>query len=128
MALMGDLIKEAATTKAKTEITNAKANAVMGILAAAGGAIKVAADARAEQNSDFIKVPHSSDYYHGKDHLEVARELSAYGFTNITLFDKKKQLFGRSGAVTEISINDKTTFSEGKRFIKDARIVIVFNR
>jgi hypothetical protein len=31
MGLMGDLLKEAATTKAKTEITNAKANAVMGI-------------------------------------------------------------------------------------------------
>ena len=29
---------------------------------------------------------------------------------------------------TEVSINDKTIFSEGKRFIKDARIEIVINR
>lgn len=80
-------------------------------------------------DSRIIRVPNSSIHYLGMNCKDVHEELTAYGFTNITLLPKKKLIkgwFTKDGAVSEVSIKGKTEFKEKSKFLVDAHVVIKY--
>lgn len=77
-----------------------------------------------------IIVPKSSSHYFGKNYKAVKDELTAYGFTNISLLSIKDLINGwltKDGAVTEVSIKGKTEFKEKSKFPADAQVVITYH-
>jgi hypothetical protein len=80
--------------------------------------------------SVFITAPTSAEDYVGQNVENVREELSAYGFVNIALLEKKDLIKGwltKVGTVEEVSINGKTNFKKKTKFRPDDRVVIVYH-
>ena len=84
-----------------------------------------------KNNVKFVYTPQSAESYREMTFDEVYEELTAYGFTNINLLEKKtlkNNWFNRNKfmKVSEISINGKTEFKKKAKFLSDAHIVITY--
>lgn len=85
---------------------------------------------RAASGKQLIRVPNSSDYYFGMNYQDAQDELTAFGFTNITLLPKRDLIKGwltKDGAVAAVSINGKTEFKGKRKFLANVRIVITYH-
>lgn len=86
------------------------------------------------KNNDIDKkyafVPFSSDEYFSRNYKDIMEELSAYGFANIALLQKRDLIKGwitKDGEVEKIVINGKEKFRKNAKFEQDARVVITYH-
>lgn len=124
MGLLSNMIETAAKTAAKTALINAVGDAV----SKTAGVVMEHETIGA--TGATVKVPRSSDSYHGMNCFEVEEELRAYGFVNIALLAKRDLINGwmtKPGSVEEVSIAGKTSFKKGQKVSLDARIVIIYH-
>lgn len=79
---------------------------------------------------DKAKVPSSIDDYEAKSYTTIEAILRSAGFTNINCIPLNDLSFGvlkKPGSVESITINGKEVESGGKKFPKDAAIVISYH-
>lgn len=83
-----------------------------------------------ESKKTMVRIPSGAEFYYHRNYDEVKRELEAYGFTNITLVERKDLVIGlmnRNGSIEEISIDGKANFKKNAKFSSDARVVIIYH-
>ena len=83
-----------------------------------------------DMHPDQVIIPHSANYYVGKEFLVVQRELSDFGFKNIQteeVKDIKKSSDKNIGKVESIIIGQSLYFKEGEWVSKDAPVVIYYH-
>ncbi len=79
---------------------------------------------------DKIKVPTGIAYYEKKSYQAIEAMFRSAGFTNVTsigLGDLSVGLLKKPGTVDSITINGKEVLSGGKKFPRDARVVISYH-
>lgn len=77
-----------------------------------------------------VRIPVGAEAYYHRNFKEVNSELTAYGFTNITLVERKDLVMGlltKEGAIEEISIDGKADFKKNAKFRSDVRVVIIYH-
>ena len=87
-------------------------------------------DYKEKNVNTYVFTPESSESFVGQNYEEVRAKLCAYGFTNITLLEKKDLILGlltRVGSVEEVSINGKSKFRKKAKFHYNSRVVIVYH-
>lgn len=60
-----------------------------------------------------VRIPSGAEEYYHRNYKNVNSELTAYGFTNIVLLERKDLMMGiltKAGAVEEISIDGRADF------------------
>lgn len=83
-----------------------------------------------EKKKTTVRIPSGAVEYFHRDYQEVKTELEAYGFTNITLVERKDLMMGlltKAGAIEEISIDGKADFKKNTKYRSDARVVIIYH-
>ena len=89
--------------------------------------------AHMEKNSlSYVFAPQNAAVFNGRDYNDVFAELSAHGFKNINLYEKKdlkNNWLDRSHnqKVVQVSINGKTSFKKQEKFLSDAQVVITYH-
>ena len=83
-----------------------------------------------ENGIKHVYIRNNAVYYTGKPYTEVMEELYACGFTDIVAIKKKDLVKGwlaKAGSLASISINGDKSFSEGKEYRADAKVVIEYH-
>lgn len=85
-----------------------------------------------KNNLSYVYTPESAEHYRGMDFEEVKKELSAYGFKNINLLERKdlrNNIFFRmdNRKVSKITIAGQTEFKKKAKFLSDAQVVIEYH-
>lgn len=125
MSVKGKVVKTAAVTVGKVALKAADtfANNL-------GGKGADAVVGKLESKKAMVRIPSGAESYYHRNYDEVKRELEAYGFSNITLVERKDLVIGfmnRNGSIEEISIDGKANFKKNAKFRSDARVVIIYH-
>ena len=67
-----------------------------------------------------VKIPLGSNDYKDMAYNEVMEEFEKAGFINIASEEKESTIKANDGKVFSITVDDKTTFSQGKAMEEDA--------
>lgn len=83
-----------------------------------------------EEKSNDISITNSSSELMGRDYKDVVLKLQENGFTNIkteAVDDLIIGLLNTDGEVEQVEINGSIDFSSGKKFPKDAEIIVTYH-
>lgn len=76
-----------------------------------------------------VSITYSNNFFIRKEYKEVMKILKEMGFTNVKTKQTTEPVWGKTpaGMVTSVSINGKTTFSNGDRYRKDSNVVVYYH-
>lgn len=82
------------------------------------------------KTDERIKMPSSSEEFEGINYEDAVTKLQKAGFTNVetkTLDDLVTGWLTKDGEVERVSVDGDTDFSEGSKYLPDAKVVVTYH-